>query len=64
MCVPEPNDPQDAVVAHQFKENMPLFNKTAKEWTDKYCVLPKIDFSIQNFSIQSSPIFQQKLHCS
>ena len=47
MCVPEPNDPQDAVVAQQFKENRPLFNKTAKEWTDKYCVLLKIDFSIQ-----------------
>jgi ubiquitin-conjugating enzyme (huntingtin interacting protein 2) len=33
MCVPEANDPQDAVVANQYKENIALFNKTAKEWT-------------------------------
>ena len=36
MCVPEPNDPQDAVVASQYKDNKALFNKTAKEWTAKY----------------------------
>ena len=36
MCVPEPNDPQDAVVAGQYKDNRPLFEKTAKEWTLKY----------------------------
>ena len=36
MCVPEPNDPQDAVVAGQFKDNRPLYEKTAKEWTAKY----------------------------
>jgi ubiquitin-conjugating enzyme (huntingtin interacting protein 2) len=36
MCVPEPDNPQDAVVASQFKQNKPLFEKTAKEWTDKY----------------------------
>ena len=36
MCVPEPNDPQDAVVAGQYKENKALYEKTAKEWTAKY----------------------------
>ena len=36
MCVPEPNDPQDAVVAGQYKNDKPLYEKTAKEWTAKY----------------------------
>ena len=36
MCVPEPNDPQDAVVASQFKGDKLLFDKTAREWTEKY----------------------------
>jgi len=36
MCVPEANDPQDAVVASQFKDNKALFDKTARDWTAKY----------------------------
>ena len=36
MCVPEPNDPQDAVVAGQYMNDKPLYEKTAKEWTAKY----------------------------
>ena len=30
MCCPEPNDPQDAEVAKQYKTNMPLYESTAK----------------------------------
>ena len=30
MCAPEPNDPQDAEVAKQYKSNKPLFESTAK----------------------------------
>ena len=30
----EPDNPQDAVVAKQYKEDRELFNKTAAEWTD------------------------------
>ena len=33
LSAAEPDDPQDAVVARQFKENRKIFNKTAKFWT-------------------------------
>ena len=36
MCMPEPSDPQDAVVAKQYLEQRALFETTAKEWTEKY----------------------------
>ena len=36
MCSPEPNDPQDAVVATMYKERHAEFVSTAKFWTDSY----------------------------
>jgi hypothetical protein len=30
MCVPEPNDPQDAVVAGEYKEDRKRFNEHAQ----------------------------------
>lgn len=36
MCSPEPNDPQDAVVATMFKDRHAEFLSTAKYWTDSY----------------------------
>ena len=36
LCSPEPDDPQDAVVAKMYKTNMEEFKKTAKFWTDTY----------------------------
>jgi ubiquitin-conjugating enzyme (huntingtin interacting protein 2) len=33
LCAPQPDDPQDAVVAAQFKADRPLFEATAREWT-------------------------------
>lgn len=36
LCNAEPDDPQDAVVAAQYKADRALFNKTAKEWTESY----------------------------
>jgi len=36
MCSPEPNDPQDAVVATMFKERPAEFLSTAKYWTTSY----------------------------
>lgn len=32
----EPDDPQDAVVASQYKENFEMFCRTAKHWTNSY----------------------------
>lgn len=33
LAAAEPDDPQDAVVAKQFKENHPLFLETAQYWS-------------------------------
>ena len=36
LAAAEPDDPQDAVVAKQFKENPEIFRKTAKHWANIY----------------------------
>ena len=36
MCEPVPDDPQDAVVAKQYKTDIKLFNETAKHWVEEY----------------------------
>lgn len=36
LSSPEPDDPQDAVVARQFKANSEMFKKTARQWTAMY----------------------------
>ena len=43
MCEPVPDDPQDAVVAKQYMENINLFNQTAKHWVEEYAN-PERDF--------------------
>ena len=42
MCSPEPDDPQDAQVAAQYKNNLAEFNVTAKQWTEQYAIDPEI----------------------
>jgi len=36
LCTPEPDDPQDAVVAKQYKTDRKAWAEQAKEWTKKY----------------------------
>lgn len=36
LAAAEPDDPQDAVVATQYKENHEMFLLTAKHWTNAY----------------------------
>lgn len=36
LCSPEPDDPQDAIVAKMYLNDIDEFNKTAKFWTDSY----------------------------
>jgi len=47
----EPDDPQDAVVASQYKENHEMFCRTAKHWTNAYAngphKFPDFDNKIQ-----------------
>jgi len=37
LCTPEPDDPQDAVVAKQYKTDRKAWTEQAKEWTKKIC---------------------------
>ncbi|XP_014261850.1 ubiquitin-conjugating enzyme E2-22 kDa isoform X2 [Cimex lectularius] len=43
MASPEPDDPQDAVVAKQYKENQDMFRVTARYWTSLYAGGPPAD---------------------
>lgn len=36
LAAAEPDDPQDAVVAFQYKDKYPLFVTTARHWTNVY----------------------------
>lgn len=36
LSAPEPDDPQDGVVASMYKKNITEFNATAKYWTETY----------------------------
>ena len=36
LAAAEPDDPQDAVVANQYKNNFGTFKKTARHWTNIY----------------------------
>jgi len=36
LAAAEPDDPQDAVVAKQYKENLEMFNTTARHWANVY----------------------------
>ncbi|CAF0787960.1 unnamed protein product [Adineta ricciae] len=36
LATPEPDDPQDAVVANQYKKDRKLFEKTARHWANIY----------------------------
>jgi len=51
LSAAEPDDPQDAVVARQFKENMEMFQITARHWTHVYAggpvANPELDDKIQ-----------------
>jgi ubiquitin-conjugating enzyme (huntingtin interacting protein 2) len=40
LAAPEPDDPQDAVVAKQYKENQKAFRMTAKFWSQIYASAP------------------------
>lgn len=43
LSAAEPDDPQDAVVAKQFKENSEMFQLTARHWTNAYAGGPNVN---------------------
>eukprot|EP00455_Lapot_gusevi_P049547 TRINITY_DN7041_c0_g3_i7.p1 TRINITY_DN7041_c0_g3~~TRINITY_DN7041_c0_g3_i7.p1 ORF type:complete len:193 (+),score=40.49 TRINITY_DN7041_c0_g3_i7:81-659(+) len=42
LCAPNPDDPQDAVVASMYKRNLEEFNSTARFWTETYAVTEEV----------------------
>jgi len=46
LAAAEPDDPQDAVVAAQYKEAPEIFNKTARHWANVYADGMSICFRI------------------
>jgi ubiquitin-conjugating enzyme (huntingtin interacting protein 2) len=48
MDAPEPDDPQDAEVAKQYKKDREAFNQTAKFWTETYANEKSKDDAIDN----------------
>ncbi|XP_050301758.1 ubiquitin-conjugating enzyme E2-22 kDa isoform X1 [Anthonomus grandis grandis] len=43
LSAAEPDDPQDAVVARQYKENIEMFKLTARHWTNAYAGGPNVN---------------------
>ena len=48
----EPDDPQDAVVAKQYKENPEIFKKTARHWTSIHASGKNTDSEFLSFYLQ------------
>ncbi|KAG8191479.1 hypothetical protein JTE90_020728 [Oedothorax gibbosus] len=46
LATPEPDEPQDAVVAKQFIEDPWMFELTARHWTQAYAGAPKTQSSM------------------
>lgn len=47
LSAAEPDDPQDAVVAKQYKESPEVFHKTARHWASVYAGGTVMDISRQ-----------------
>lgn len=47
LAAAEPDDPQDAVVAKQYKENFSIFCKTARHWTNVYAGGPHKELDLE-----------------
>ncbi|CAI9275226.1 unnamed protein product [Lactuca saligna] len=47
LSVPEPNDPQDAVVAEQALNDHASFVATAKSWTEEFAKGSSADFNVK-----------------
>lgn len=54
LALPEPSDPQDAVVARQCTENIELFKLTARYWTFIYALPNKNYSALSRFKMTPS----------
>lgn len=72
LSAAEPDDPQDAVVASQYKENHDMFALTAKHWTNayaggqwKFLIHKTLNFKYISLKAQTGlPIVTQKFNVS
>lgn len=53
LAAAEPDDPQDAVVAKQFKENPKIFFQTARHWTNIYAGGPVRETGLEDKVLQA-----------
>ena len=51
----EPDDPQDAVVARQYKEDPELYRKTARHWAQVYAGGKFITYLLMSSTCLPSP---------
>ena len=49
LSAPEPDDPQDAVVASQYKNDREKFNQTAQYWAHKFAGAQPSKFNVASF---------------
>lgn len=54
LSAAEPDDPQDAVVASQYKDNYEMFALTAKHWTNAYAGGKIIQQILQGASVSQN----------
>jgi ubiquitin-conjugating enzyme (huntingtin interacting protein 2) len=55
LSSPEPSDPQDAVVARQYLDDIALFNATAKAWTEEHAKDGAKDEKMEKFKEMGFP---------
>lgn len=55
LCAPEPDDPQDAVVANQYKTDIKAFNAQAKQWVQDYAMCSPEDLKIKQLTEMGFP---------
>lgn len=62
LASPEPDDPQDAVVARQCKEKPVIFQLTAQHWAHAYAGGTSLFLIISNIQFISFYLFYHNCH--
>eukprot|EP00347_Sterkiella_histriomuscorum_P023230 403335452 len=55
LCAPEPDDPQDAEVARQYKSDKKLYEYTAKQWTENFAKEQTVDDKVRKLMEMGFP---------
>lgn len=55
LCAPEPDDPQDAVVAGMYKNEPQKFAKTAKDWVQQFAMGNPEDLKVKQLMEMGFP---------